>query len=797
MPALKLKFHFTSSAVAEDTFFVLEFQGREALSGLFHFDLLLASAKRGVDPATLLDESATFTISSQSGTLPFCGVLTLFAQEQRVQNYVLYRARLTSPLARLAVTAHNQIFLDKTLQQFLELALADGGLAPDQDFSCKLVESYPSREYVCQYNESHFAFVSRWMEREGLYYFFDQTPQGQGKLVITDTNSAHTTMPKAGELRYAPPSGMQATHGDEIATAFSLKQSPMPRNVRVKDWNYRTPDLDVQGVADVDPNGRGEFFFYGDHLLAPSQAERLAKVRAQELLCRQERYQGESSAPFLRAGFTVTLINHYREDFNQEYLITGVEHRGSQRSYLTQIMNTGQGQSESILYDNSFTAIPARIQFRPERTTPWPRFSGVMHAHIDAAGSGEYAEVDEQGRYKVVLPFDLSGRKDGLASSWLRMAQPYGGTDHGLHFPLHKGAEVLLACEEGDPDRPLILAAAPNPLFPSLVTEKNQTQSRITTGSGNAILFEDREEQQHILLHSPKQDSYVQLGAIADPPSQSGRHGPDAGAGAGNSAVNVGSSEQGDENATSTGEHSDDESTTPPGEGEKEKPGGFAGAQLITSNTLTLKAGESAKVIFGDSSETYLGLDVAVVGLLSLTLIIGAEIAITVGPHENVTPLKDKYFTNKTQVKANNAKIVAAAKKLTGEMQDLVVDVTSLNTKLDELSTESTTLAGEVTTLAQERIKLAVSNTRLAAEVTEIAMQNTELSQSNQHLAEEIVKLEADVTVLSQDVTDLCQQKTTLAGSVTLLCQEQTELFENIICIAASCNNMATAVNRM
>jgi len=795
MAALKLKFHFTTSAVAENTFFVLDFQGREALSELFQFDLVLASAKRGLDPATLLGEPATFTIASQSGTLPFCGVLTLFCQEQQVQNYVLYRARLTSPLARLAVTAHNQIFLDKTLQQFLDLVLTDGGLAPDMDFSFKLVESYPSREYVCQYNESHFAFISRWMEREGLYYFFDQTPQGQGKLVVTDTNTAHTTMPRAGELRYAPPSGLQAAHGDEIATAFSLKQSPMPRNVRVKDWNYRTPDMEVQGAAAVDPNGRGEFFYYGDHLLTPTQGERLAKVRAQELLCRQERYQGQSSAPFLRAGFTVTLTNHYREDFNQEYLITGVEHRGSQRSYLTQIMNTGQGQDESILYDNTFTAIPARVQFRPQRITAWPRFSGVMHAHIDAAGSGEYAEVDEQGRYKVVLPFDLSGRKDGLASSWVRMAQPYGGADHGLHFPLHKGAEVLLACEEGDPDRPLILAAAPNPLFPSLVTEKNQTQSRITTGSGNAILLEDLAGQQHILLHSPKQESYVRLGAVADPPSQSGGNGPDAGAG--NSAVNVGSSEQGDENATSTGEHSGDESTEHPGEGEKEKPGGFAGAQLITSNALTLKGGESAKVIFGDSSETYLGLDVAVVGGLSLTLIMGVEIAITVGPHENVTPLKDKYFTDKNVVKANNDLIVGAAKNLTGEMQELTNEITSLKVELEELSTNSTSLAGEVTTLAQERIKLAESNTKLAAEVTEIAMQSTELSQSNQLLAQEIVELGANVNVLSEEVTELCQQKTKLAGTVTALCQEQTELLEEVNIIAADCNNMAMFVNLM
>ena len=53
------------------------------------------------------------------------------------------------------------------------------------------------------------------------------------------------------------------------------------------------------------------------------------------------------------------------------------------------------------------------------RCRPW-----TLNAKVDGAGSGQYAELDELGRYKVILPFDLSGRKDGKASAWLRMMQP-------------------------------------------------------------------------------------------------------------------------------------------------------------------------------------------------------------------------------------------------------------------------------------------------------------------------------------------------------------------------------------
>ncbi len=52
------------------------------------------------------------------------------------------------------------------------------------------------------------------------------------------------------------------------------------------------------------------------------------------------------------------------------------------------------------------------------------------------------------------------------------MMQPYGGKREGMHFPLRKGTEVLLAFIDGDPDRPVIAGAVPNPETPSVVTEK-------------------------------------------------------------------------------------------------------------------------------------------------------------------------------------------------------------------------------------------------------------------------------------------------------------------------------------
>ena len=153
-------------------------------------------------------------------------------------------------------------------------------------------------------------------------------------------------------------------------------------------------------------------------------------------------------------------------------------------------------------------AIPADVQFRPKFNAKKPKFNGTLNAKIDAAGSGQYAELDEQGRYKVILPFDLSGRKDGKASTWLRMAQPYAGTDHGMHFPLHKGTEVLLNFMDGDPDRPFVTAAVPNPETPSVIGDINSTMSGIKSAGGNEFHMEDSDGHQRIIMKAGNKKSF-------------------------------------------------------------------------------------------------------------------------------------------------------------------------------------------------------------------------------------------------------------------------------------------------
>jgi type VI secretion system VgrG family protein len=505
------RFTFVCQGLPEDTFSVVRFKGVEGISRLYEFDITLVSDDPEINLQKVLQNPATLTILGGGQDRPIHGILAQFEQLHEVKHHVFYRAFLVPRLWQASLYHENQLFLDKSVPNVIEDILKQAGLTT-QDYVLKLTRnSYPQWEYVCQYRETDLDFISRWMEREGIYYYFEQEDKGE-KLIITDSLTAHKDIAGQKTIPYSPPSAL-IPEEEAVVKALMCRQSVLPKKVILKDYNYRKPSLELKGEAQVNSKGRGDVYRYGEHFKTPDDGNALAKIRAEEILCRGDVFHGESTVPTLCPGFILELEGHYRESYNQRYLITELEHEGSQAGTFLAGIEEGLAEGEKeLVYANTFTAIPADVQFRPERKTPKPRFYGTMNARVDAAGDGQFAELDNQGRYKVKLPFDQSGRDGGKASRWVRMAQPYTGPNYGVHFPLHKGAEVLLTFVDGDPDRPVITGSVPNPGTASPVTSANQTKSVIRDNYGNEIIFDATPGDEHILLYSPHHQSGLAIG---------------------------------------------------------------------------------------------------------------------------------------------------------------------------------------------------------------------------------------------------------------------------------------------
>ncbi len=92
------------------------------------------------------------------------------------------------------------------------------------------------------------------------------------------------------------------------------------------------------------------------------------------------------------------------------------------------------------------------------------------------------------------------------------MMQPHAGEPEGMHLPLRKGTEVLVAFLGGDPDQPVIAGAVPDAEHPAVVVQANETQNVIHTGGNNRIEMEDTDAHQYIDLYSPPENSALHLG---------------------------------------------------------------------------------------------------------------------------------------------------------------------------------------------------------------------------------------------------------------------------------------------
>src|SRR5262249_2029841 len=112
---------------------------------------------------------------------------------------------------------------------------------------------------------------------------------------------------------------------------------------------------------------------------------------------------------------------------------------------------------------NTFTCIPLdqRLPFRPARITPKPCIPGTQTAFVVGLDSGEIC-ADEYGRVKVQFHWDREGKRNLDSSCWIRVATPWAGKQWGFQFLPRVGQEVVVAFEEGDPDKPIIVGSVYN-----------------------------------------------------------------------------------------------------------------------------------------------------------------------------------------------------------------------------------------------------------------------------------------------------------------------------------------------
>jgi type VI secretion system secreted protein VgrG len=752
------RFSFTSSALPGDTFAVVRFQGYEALSEPYEFDISLVSEKKDIDIDHVLSASAAFTIKRPKGDLPFGGILKSFEQHNEFDGLYFYRAVLVPRLWRLTCSGRQAIFLDEGIVSILTKVLMRSGMG-SADFEFRLTQPPPSREYVSQYGETDFAFVSRWLEHYGMYFYFEQTPGGE-KLVITDTKLAHTPMDGASGAEYVQPSALEGGTEREAIYDFRMRRTLTPNAVTLRDYNYRIPSVDLTARATLTPHGSGGSYRFGEHYRTTSEGQTLVRLRAEEMACRMYRAHGQGFAPFLRPGHTFSLENHPRSSFRKKYLTISVRHFGHQSRYGTAGLGLTltPGEAESR-YRNEFTALPADVQYRPPLATPRPVMAGSANAVIDAPGSGTYAELDDQGRYKVKTMFDLDARADGKASAFVRMAQPYGGAGFGMHFPLHKGTEVVLTFTGGNPDRPLVGGTAPNPDAPSQVKDETQTSCRLTTAGGNAMHIEDKTGSQRLLFKTGP-GHFLRIGAHNDPPP------PDD-----NRSATAKAIDQAIENFVQ-------DFCSPDGVFHYSPDNHWI--DVTCRHKWATVVGERFRSTLGWETQFRLAhreeFSLGIHWVFLLQKIECKTLKETFSFFSNkISAVKNKVFGQYAELAATETDTAADALETAGQHSSAAAEETTLAAQRTETAGNRAALAATEAEITQNRTRLAGEATSICQEQTALALSKQQAAGSAVTLAQSSVRSAASETCQAAQKTSVCQMRTRSAANIVRTCINRTE----------------------
>jgi len=488
---------------------VIGFAGEEAISSLYVYRVALGlSGGAELDMQAALGSSVTLVAASDTDDpMVRHGILQSVQMLEATGDRVVYVATLAPELWHLRHSVHSRIYTEVTIPRILEAVIATNGLTAVR---YSLTESYALEEHVCQYRESDFDFISRLMERDGIYYFFEHAADAT-TLVITDHRSAQGSHEITTTYRPWDGNGER----EEGLERFRCDVSALPQAVRIRDYAYLTPALSLDEQANVQANGRGEVVLYGENFSQPDQGQRRAKVKAEQYLTTQARFQGEGTVYGLQSGGRLMLGEHPVASMNKAYLVTRLRHwaRQVQGIEVADAALALDAVGDSAIYRVQVDAIDDRVQFRAPLTHPWPRIDGVVDGVVDGPADSPYAQVDEHGRYKVKVFFDESDLVDGSGSTWIRMLQPHGGSVEGFHFPLRKVTEVHIIFLGGDPDRPVIVGVAPNAHKTSKITSANHTKNVIQTGGANRFEFEDQDGAQHVTMSTPTEATRIHMGA--------------------------------------------------------------------------------------------------------------------------------------------------------------------------------------------------------------------------------------------------------------------------------------------
>ncbi|MDR3204517.1 MAG: type VI secretion system tip protein VgrG [Deltaproteobacteria bacterium] len=503
---------------------VIEVSGRAGLNEIYEVRALICLKLESLEqieldsllssPASLLIESLAIKTTNQpsawQGT--WGAMVTSMSLRSQVGPYLFLEIILGPKLAGLIGQRGHRIHLGRDFLEIIADSLMAGGLSADS-FEIKVQdEKRAKRDFVFHYDQDLSDFIFSIMEREGLAYYFKPNELDEILTICNTKEEFYTLFDNDNELVLTQRalSGL-APIGERYLYDLVEERINLPRSLILSDYDWEKPNLPLTLKVTVCEKGIGEIHLHGEHFHSLIEAKRLSQLRKEALISNSLTYQALCTAPGLKPGarFTLSSPQSPEPESKRQFFVVSATFFGSQAGLVSRRLKLSLGEDKAFSQTIRFR--PFLAPFRPMRKHFRPKISGSLTAFIDGALSGQNPELDQYGRYKVLLPLDLSQKHSGQASAWIRLAQPMNGAGYGMHFPMTPGAEVILTFIDGNPDRPVIAAALPNAESVDPIGSKTADMSALATKGGSGLFFHNQGEKQKALLGSGSSRGFVSL----------------------------------------------------------------------------------------------------------------------------------------------------------------------------------------------------------------------------------------------------------------------------------------------
>jgi len=498
LPASQDKRPFrVKTPLGEDALLLDSFQGQERVSTPFRFVLKVLSLDPNVDMKSQLNQAAVLSIVLNDGSERYIhgNINRMKLLEYGEDGYAAYELEMVAWIWFLNLFADCRIFQNKAVPDIVEQVFQDRGFS---DYKLQLQGSYPQRDYCVQYRETDFNFVSRLLEEEGIYYYFEQS-EDKHTLVLADQSSAADACPNQATAHFLAAEG--GVQDDDTVNLVEAEYRVETGTASLTDYNFEKPNTSL--FSTLSSEWKGEHYDYPGKYTTKSDGGRYARIRLEEHEVRLVTLHGESNCMGFECGYKFTLADHYRDSANIDYTVVALEHHGRNASYRA-------GNPDPFEYGNRFEAIANSVPFRPPRTARKPVIPSTQTAVV-VGKSGEEIWTDKYGRVKVQFYWDRQGVLDENSSCWIRVSQAWAGKQWGAIYIPRIGQEVVVNFLEGDPDRPLITGRVYNAdqsvpyTLPDEQT-KSTLKSMSSKGGGgfNEIRFEDKKGSEQVFVHGQK-----------------------------------------------------------------------------------------------------------------------------------------------------------------------------------------------------------------------------------------------------------------------------------------------------